>query len=210
MAGAAQTNGVGSGLRDGLSGTPSLRRSAAVERTIEQVKALVSGHQDIGIATSQGICDLMGQLAADLPLWEGDDFPVPEDKLWQAYQLHEEPDGSYAMYAVAMKPGHQQPPHNHTTWAAIAGVRGRERNRLYVREPAQPHARVRHLIDINVDHGRVIAMGPDDVHSIEVLGPDEALHLHLYGKGFAHLNDRRIFDLESGEGRPFPTIQGIK
>ncbi|WP_051236289.1 hypothetical protein [Ottowia thiooxydans] len=194
----------------GLTGSPAVRRAAAVERTIEQVRALVSDCQDVGIATSQGICDLMGRLAADSDLWVGGDFPVPEDKLWQAYQLHEDPDGSYAMYAVAMKPGHQQPPHNHTTWAAIAGVRGSERNTLYVREPAEPHPRVRHLIDINVDQGRVIAMGPDDVHSIEVLGPDEALHLHLYGKGFAHLNDRRIFDLESGEGRPFPTIQGIK
>lgn len=188
------------------------RRAEAVGRTIEQVRALVLGRPDIGIATAQSICELMGQLAADEPLWSSEDFPVPEDKLWQAYQLHEDTDGSYAVYAVAMKPGHQQPPHNHTTWAVIAGVKGRERNELYVREGGSDgsRARIRHLMDIIVGEGKVIAMGADDIHSIEVQGPERALHLHLYGKGLSHLNDRLIFDLESGVGRPFPVIQGIK
>ena len=220
--------------------SPADRRAEAVGRTIEQVRALVSGRQYIGIATAQGICELMGQLAADAALWSSEDFPVPEDKLWQAYQLHEDADGSYAIYAVAMKPGHQQPPHNHTTWAVIAGVRGRERNELYVREDESDgsRARIRHLMDITVGEGKVIAMGADDIHSIEVLEPEKwpsrslaarsalssegevaswkrhgdeaALHLHLYGKGLSHLNDRLIFDLESGVGRPFPVIQGIK
>ena len=204
--------------------SPADQRAAAVGRTIEQVRALVAGRQDIGIATAQGICELMGQLAADAALWCGEDFPVPEDKLWQAYQLHEDADGSYAIYAVAMKPGHQQPPHNHTTWAVIAGVRGCERNELYVREDGcdGSQARIRHLMDITVGEGKVIAMGADDIHSIEVLPPEgvassrerpgdeAALHLHLYGKGLSHLNDRLIFDLESGDGRPFPIIQGIK
>lgn len=200
------------------------RRAVAVGRTIEQVRAVVSGRQDIGIATAQSVCELMGQLAADVQLWGSEDFPVPQDKLWQAYQLHEDADGSYAIYAVAMKPGHQQPPHNHTTWAVIAGVRGRERNELYVRESEGEggKAHIRRLVDITVGEGKVIAMGPEDIHSIEVLpfegvvpsrerpGDEAALHLHLYGKGLSHLNDRLIFDLESGVGRPFPIIQGIK
>lgn len=208
---AAAGQRVQQGMEQGGSAVSAAdQRAAAVGRTIGQVRALVSDGQDIGIAAAQSICELMGQLAANAPLWRSDDFPVPEDKLWQAYQLHEDPDGSYAMYAVAMKPGHQQPPHNHTTWAVIAGVRGRERNALHVREGEEPRARIRHLMDITVDHGKVIAMGAEDIHSIEVLGPGEALHLHLYGKGFAHLSDRRIFDLESGAGRPFPIIQGIK
>lgn len=220
-----------------VQSTPSephaARRATAVTRTIDQVRALVAGRQEIGIATAQSISELMAQLAGDEKLWNGEDFPVPEDKLWQAYQLHEDADGSYAIYAVAMKPGHQQPPHNHTTWAVIAGVRGCERNELYVREggnDGEP-VRIRRLMDITVGKGKVIAMGAHDIHSIEVLAPEKdsrqqqgaqgastrdllddgaALHLHLYGKGLSHLNDRLIFDLETGMGQPFPIIQGIK
>lgn len=185
------------------------QRAAEIATTVERVRALARGEQDIGVAAAQCIGVLMQALAEQPALWRDADFPVPQDKLWQAYALHEDADGSYAMYAVAMKPGHQQPPHNHTTWAVIAGVRGREKNALYARHAQEPAARVEHLADITVGQGNVLALGPDDIHAIEVLGPQNALHLHLYGKGFANLSDRRIFDLATGASRPFPIIQNV-
>ncbi len=189
--------------------TAAAMRAHAVAEVIGRVRSLTEGRQDIGIAMAQGICEQMAQLASSTGLWNADDFPIPEDKLWQAYLLHEDSDGCHAMYAVAMKPGHAQPPHNHTTWAVIAGVRGREKNTVYVRDGDAQQARIRHVSDITVDAHRVIALGAQDIHSIEVLGPGNALHLHLYGRGFAHLGDRLIFDLETGIGTPFPVIQNI-
>jgi len=182
-------------------------RAQAVAQVIARVRAMTNGMQDISIATAQSICVLMTQLASDADLWKAQNFPVPQGKLWHAYLLHEDTDGRHAMYAVAMKPGHRQPPHNHTTWAVIAGVRGHERNVLYARESNDLQAHIRHLSDITVGTGGVLALGANDIHSIEVLGPTEALHLHLYGRGFTHLQDRLMFDLNTGIGSPFPIIQ---
>jgi len=189
--------------------SPAVARARAVAQLVARVKIMTCGMQDISIATAQSICVLMTQLARDVYLWNPGDFPVPEGKLWQTYRLHEDADGRHAMYAVAMMPGHRQPPHNHTTWAVIAGVRGQERNALYVREGNNAQADIRHLSDIVIDTGGGLALGPNDIHAIEVLGPEQALHLHLYGRGFSHLHDRMIFDLETGVGRPFPIIQNV-
>lgn len=184
-------------------------RSTEIARVLERVRALARGEQSIGVAAAQCIAALMQELAGQSALWSAADFPVPNDKLWQAYQLHEDADGSYAMYAVAMKPGHQQPPHNHTTWAVIAGVCGRERNAVFALHDHELAVRVEHMADITVGHGNALALGPDDIHAIEVLGPENALHLHLYGRGFTHLNDRKIFDIATGASRPFPIIQSV-
>src|SRR5258706_14649394 len=44
------------------------------------------------------------------------------------YPLHEEPDHSLAIFVVTWLPGDETPPHNHATWAVIAGLEGRETN----------------------------------------------------------------------------------
>ena len=49
------------------------------------------------------------------------------------YRLAEDPDHRFALYASAGGAGKKVPPHNHTTWAIIAGVHGAERNVVYDR-----------------------------------------------------------------------------
>lgn len=183
------------------------QRDLAVQETVARVAALLDGEASPSIAQAQCLTQLMQELAGQSALWDSADFPIPEGRLWQAYLLHENPDGSHALYAVPMRPGHAQPPHDHTTWAVIAGVRGKERNSLYRRPRTPAEAPLDHLADITVTAGNALALGPGDLHAIEVLGPDQALHLHLYGKGFAHLQERRIFDLHTGAKRPFPPMQ---
>ena len=182
-------------------------RDLAVEETVARVAALLDGETCPGIAQAQCITQLMQELAGRSALWDSADFPIQEDRLWQAYLLLENAVGSHALYAVAMRPGHAQPPHDHTTWAVIAGVRGKERNSLYRRPRTTAEDPLDHLADITVTAGNALALGPGDLHAIEVLGPDPALHLHLYGKGFTHLQERRIFDLHTGAKRPFPPMQ---
>lgn len=192
-----------------MPSTLAQQRAAAVLDTVAQVRALLGQDAAPGLAPAQCAAACMQTLAAQTALWDSRDFPIEGDRLWQAYTLHEDADGAYAMYAVAMHPGHAQPPHDHTTWALIAGVRGAERNTLYRRPQGSGPAPLAHLGDITVAAGYSLALGPTDLHAIEVPGPGDALHLHLYGRGFAHLQERRIFDLLTGESRAFPAIPNI-
>src|SRR5918911_2847262 len=47
--------------------------------------------------------------------------------------LHEEPDHTLAVFAIAWLPRRGAPPHNHGTWAVVAGVDGPEKNLFWKR-----------------------------------------------------------------------------
>ena len=47
--------------------------------------------------------------------------------------LHEEPDHTLAVFAASWLPGRGAPPHNHGTWAVVAGVDGPETNVFWKR-----------------------------------------------------------------------------
>ncbi len=181
-------------------------RAAAVQETVEAVRRLV-GTGMPGIAQAQCAAAVLQRLADRAALWPAEDFPIPDGQVWKAYTLHEDTDGTYAMYAVPMHPGHAQPPHDHTTWAVIAGVHGLEHNRLYRRPPAEVAAPLELLGEITVGGGVALALGPQDVHAIEVPGPSDALHLHLYGRGLPLLTQRQLFDPLTGAARAFPLIR---
>jgi len=53
-------------------------------------------------------------------------YEALEDQGNGVHLLHEEPDHSLAVVAVCWLPGRETPPHNHGTWAVVAGVDGSE------------------------------------------------------------------------------------
>jgi len=86
-----------------------------------------------------------------------------------------------ALYLVSDGAGVRSPPHEHRTWAAIAGLRGIERNTFYeVTALEDRRARAVKVIDIRA--GEYVALAETVVHATEVTGPESTLHLHLYGK----------------------------
>ena len=117
------------------------------------------------------------------------------------YHLAEDPDGRFALYGSAGIPGKAQPPHNHTTWASIAGVYGDEHNVFYERTDrgeAPGEGKLQKTHELTIRRGTACAMLPDDFHTIEVTSKSESLHLHLYGKTLEDLPDRIGFP--SGNG----------
>jgi len=183
------------------------RRGAAVADLIARVRAIEREH-GVTRAMLERVKPLLIGLAQRRDLFPEDQFPPGSKTAGGMYRLNEEADLSYALYGSAERSGFRAPPHNHTTWATIAAVRGHEHNMLYRRTddggtPGQ--ARLEPADEIAVVPGTAAALLPDDVHTIEIRAPGPALHLHLYGHSLEDLPRRVTFaSTAGGAWRTFP------
>ncbi len=119
--------------------------------------------------------------------------------------LHEEPDHTLAVFAVAWLPGRGAPPHNHGTWAVVAGVDGLEKNVYWKRldDGSRPgYAELEKAGEEVVGPGEVVSFLPEAIHSVVNETDRVTLSLHVYGK---HLNytGRSEFDPEKNIESPF-------
>jgi len=180
-------------------------RAAAVRQLIDQARQI----EKSGVTPSnlEKIGVLLATLARRADLFPQEEFPLGPDG--GIYRLSEDPDHRFALYASAGGPGKKVPPHNHTTWAIIAGVHGEERNVVYDRldngsQADKVELREATAKEKTLRNGDVIAYLPDDFHHIETpAGSGNALHLHFYGLSLEHLPDRVSVDLASGTAKRF-------
>jgi predicted metal-dependent enzyme (double-stranded beta helix superfamily) len=119
--------------------------------------------------------------------------------------LHEEPDHGLAVFVVNWLPGRGAPPHDHGTWAVVAGVEGVERNTRYIRTDDRSHdgharIEVKHAFDAGP--GGVICMKTGGIHSVRNESDALAISLHTYGHHLNH-TDRSQFDAATGEKKDF-------
>jgi rhodanese-related sulfurtransferase/predicted metal-dependent enzyme (double-stranded beta helix superfamily) len=183
------------------------RRRALVAGVVAAAKDL---EQRYGVtrATIERVGKALTGLAAMKNLFPAEHFPIPAGKKAAIYRLSEDRDRRFALYASAGLPGNPQPPHNHTTWATIAGVFGDEHNVFYERiddRATSGAGELRKTGELTVRRGNACALLPDDFHTIEVMG-GPALHLHLYGMSLENLPQRICFaGSAGGTYRPYAT-----
>jgi predicted metal-dependent enzyme (double-stranded beta helix superfamily) len=87
-----------------------------------------------------------------------------------AHLLHEEPDHTLAVFAASWLPGRGAPPHNHGTWAVVAGVDGDETNVFWERlddGSRAGYAELRKQSEKVFGCGDVVSFLPDSIHSVE-------------------------------------------
>ena len=136
-----------------------------------------------------------------------------EDRMYRAdteqgfgvYLLHEKPDHTKAIFAVSWLPHRGAPPHDHGTWAVIAGVDGPEKNEFYERADdgsRAGHAELKKIGEKVCGVGDVIAMPRGTIHSVVNETDAVSVSLHIYGK---HVNftTRSQFDLKRRTETPF-------
>ena len=156
------------------------------------------------------------RLAACDDLFNYETFPVhPDDadKLSTIWLLAEDDDHAFALFGVAERTGKMSPPHDHTTWAVIAGIEGEELNRFYDRlddGAVTGRAEIREVRQEVVAKGTGVALMPDDIHSIHCVSEGTTFNFHLYGRSLRHLPERKMFNMRDGTTRPFPEQPNIR
>lgn len=151
----------------------------------------------------------VGPLAQRLALDKGwlrkEHYDADLEQGFGVHLLHEEPDHSLAVFVVSWLPGRGAPPHDHGTWAVVAGVEGAERNIHYKRlddgtRPAYAELAARH--DLSAGKGDLICMKSGGIHAVQNESDRVTLSLHTYGKHVNH-TERSQFDPETNEKRDF-------
>ncbi|WP_289296672.1 rhodanese-like domain-containing protein [uncultured Reyranella sp.] len=180
-------------------------RAAAVRRLIDEARTIEKS--GVTYANLEKIGGLLSSLARRAELFPQEEFPLGADG--GIYRLSEDPDHRFALYASAGGAGKKVPPHNHTTWAIIAGVHGAERNVVYDRLDNGAQENVVQLREApakekTLKRGDVITFLPDDFHHIETpVDSGNALHLHFYGLSLEHLPNRLTVDMKTGAAKRF-------
>ncbi len=175
-------------------------RTAAVSATIERIRG-IERSQGISRASLAAIRAEMLALAAQEHLFPTSEFPPPPngEKGSRRYLLQEDADNRFALYMNALNPGNETKPHDHTTWACIAGVEGQELNKVYRRGPGGMEVDYEYM----VEPGTAIAFLADDIHSIHTTGTAPTRHLHMYGLALEKLDNRMAYDPKTGEAIPY-------
>ena len=180
--------------------TIQTERASAVAKLIGRVRA-IEAREGVSRASLELIKAELIALASRSELFPSEHFVNIPGRTGTIYHLAEDADGRFALYGSAGVPGKAQPPHNHTTWASIAGVYGDEHNAFYERidrGEIPEEGRLKRTHELTIRRGNACAMLPDDFHTIEVTGRAESLHLHLYGRTLEDLPDRIGFPSSNG------------
>ncbi|MBM3489963.1 MAG: cysteine dioxygenase [Alphaproteobacteria bacterium] len=188
------------------------RREAAVAATLAKVRR-IERERGVNRDALEAIKrELMG-LTADRSLFPPEHFPLNPDGGNVAYRLSEDADHRFALYVSTGKTGRETPPHDHTTWAVIVGIKGKEHNRFYRRadDRSQPgKGRVVEVDRATVEHGTGVTLMPEDIHSIHLEGEPPTLMVHMYGLALDHLHRRVAYNAEDGTYRHFPPNSDIR
>jgi predicted metal-dependent enzyme (double-stranded beta helix superfamily) len=178
------------------------QRDAAAAALVAEAREIEQRH-GVTREALEKLKPLLIALASRAELFPMEQFPLSPEGNAALYLLAQGPDDNFALYAASGRPGQPHPPiHNHTTWAVIAGIAGGECNHLYERDDDRTtpgKGSLRHVGDVTVTRGSAVGLLPDDFHTVEAVGKDLCLHLHLYGRSLERLPDR-IFFVPDGAG----------
>jgi predicted metal-dependent enzyme (double-stranded beta helix superfamily) len=151
------------------------------------------------------VSPLVREFACSKTWLEAKHYECDRDQGFGAHLLHEEHDHTLAIFAGAWLPGRGAPPHNHGTWAVVAGVDGAERNTCWTRvdDGARTgYAEIRKESEHVVGPGEVLTLQPESIHSVINDTDRVSVSLHVYGRHINHTHRFR-FDPDQRTAAPF-------
>jgi predicted metal-dependent enzyme (double-stranded beta helix superfamily) len=179
--------------------------SYTIANLVADLRRAVSGGTDEGDILSR-IRPLARRAALAKDTWLEERFYTANPQQgFGVYLLHEEGDHSLAVFAVSWLPHRGAPPHDHGTWAIVAGVDGPEKNEFFERrdDRSRPgYAELKKVGEKVFGVGDVLAMRTGQIHSIWNESEAVSVSLHIYGKNIQHTG-RSQFDIEKRTETPF-------
>ena len=188
-----------------MSDTPT-----SLDRLIGEMRRLTAETGDLGVIVN-ALRPVMLETAREKDWLKNTYYRCDPEQGFGTHLLHEEADHGLAVLAVAWMPGSRVGPHDHGTWAVVAGVDGAERNFYWRRldDRSRPgHAEVREVGDELIGPGAVLTMLPDAIHSVANETDQITLSLHAYGRHPNH-TVRSQYDPEAGTEQPYRFTQEL-
>ncbi|MGE4221614.1 MAG: hypothetical protein AB7G39_19385 [Alphaproteobacteria bacterium] len=136
----------------------------------------------------QRVAPLAKRLADD-PHWvKPEYYDCCPDQGFGVHLLHEDDDHRNAVFVISWLPKHGIKPHNHNTWAVVAGIDGTESEIVWRRKDDRSRPGFADLEPCGkgtVGAGGLACLLSDDIHSVRNEGETTSISLHVYGR---HLN----------------------
>lgn len=171
---------------------------------VADIRKIVAEERDDQAITAR-IAPLAKKLAT-APGWIKPEYRTTDPvQGFGVHLLHEEPNHDLAVMLLAWAPNRGTLPHNHKTWAVVAGIEGQEREVEYKRldDGKKPgHAKLEPVGACVMTKGDLSTCVSEDIHSVWNVGSEVALSLHTYGRHLNHTG-RSEFDVAAEVERPF-------
>jgi predicted metal-dependent enzyme (double-stranded beta helix superfamily) len=179
--------------------------STAISSLVAALKTITAEESDPAAIVAR-VKPLAAKLAADTSWVQQSFYECDEAQGMGINILHEEEDATLLVEAICWLPGLGVAPHDHQTWGVVVGIDGVEVNVDWKRldDGAKPgYADLEKAQETQVRKGDVVALLPDEIHSVRNDGDTPSMSLHMYGKVLAKI-DRSEFDPIAKIQRPCP------
>jgi len=104
--------------------------------------------------------------------------PESADHPFSRHKLHEEPDHSLLVLVVTLGAGRHTAPHDHGTWALVAGLDGHETNRRWRLASA---GEVEPDGEQAIDSATIVSISSGEIHSLHNETGAPSVTLQVYG-----------------------------
>ena len=176
----------------------------SVQQYVHDLRAITAEETD-DAAITRRVKPLAKRLAGD-PSWLKPEYRTCDaEQGYGVHLLHEEDNHDLAVFVLAWMPDRGTLPHDHRTWAVVAGIEGEEYEVGYDRldDGSEPgYADLKKNGDATLRPGDVSACMPNDIHSVWNTGSEVSISLHTYGRHLNHTG-RSEYDPEAKVERPF-------
>lgn len=176
-------------------------RGAVVGEAIARIRKVVG--DDPTVAALEQAAGILQEVAAREELFPLSDFPAPppaDAGKANRYLISKQPDDSFALYLNTVRPGRSNNPHNHTTWAVLVGIEGKQENRSYrIVDQTEGRAELQLVATQEVSKSNPAVLLSNDIHSVHCIDDALVRQFNLYGRALETLTDRVGYDLKTGE-----------